>query len=168
MSNFGTKATCPDWWNEVRTGEQHEKLVGAIEFYNDAWDNTPPWGKETHRKGQCEVQINSDKWPGDPNLWPGYATQQAIDDYNERKLNCMKNRAEFEKVSDSMVRHLDINDANKKMAVVNEKVKRANDIFNNEGWNNYVDRNAASKVNKVIANQTSLKIASVRGAYARK
>ena len=44
----------------------------------------------------------------------GYATQQAIDDYNERKLNCMKNRAEFEKVSDSMVRHLDINDANKK------------------------------------------------------
>ena len=80
----------------------------------------------------------------------------------------MKNRAEFEKVSDSMVRHLDINDANKKMAVVNEKVKRANDKFNNEGWNNYVDRNAASKVNKVIANQTSLKIASVRGAYARK
>ena len=54
------------------------------------------------------------------------------------------------------------------MAVVNEKVKRANDKFNNEGWNNYVDRNAASKVNKVIANQTSLKIASVRGAYARK
>ena len=54
------------------------------------------------------------------------------------------------------------------MAVVNEKVKRANDKFNNEGWNNYVDRNATSKVNKVIANQTSLKIASVRGAYARK
>ena len=43
--------------------------MGAIEFYNDAWDNTHH-GEKTHRKGQCEVQINSDKWPGDPNLWP--------------------------------------------------------------------------------------------------
>ena len=168
MSNFGSKSTCPEWWNEQRTAEQHEKLVGAIEFYNDAWDNTPPWGKEKVRKGACKVEINSSKWPGDPNLWPGYDTEQSIDDYNERKLNCMKNRAEFEKVSDAMVRQLDGNDARRKMDAVNQEVKVANDKFLREGWNNYVERNIASKANKKIANQTSLKIASTRGAYARR
>ena len=79
--------------------QSNEKLVGAIEFYNDAWDNTPPWGKEKARKKVCKVEINSSKWPGDPNLYR-YDTEQSIDDYNERKLNCMKNRAEFEKVLD--------------------------------------------------------------------
>ena len=105
MSNFGSKSTCPDWWNEARKGEQHEKLEGQIEFFNSNWDNTPPWGFPENVKGKnSKVELSSTKWPGDPNLWPGYQTDQALADYNARKLACMKNRAKFEKVSDAMVR----------------------------------------------------------------
>jgi hypothetical protein len=164
MSNFGSKSTCPEWWNNARTAEQHEKLEGQVEFYGSNWDNTPPWGFPENQKGKpsSQVEFSSSKWPGDPNLWPGYEVEESLANYNARKLMCMKNRAKFEKVSDAMVRELSPADANMQMNIVREKDMAATQKFDSEGWNNYVDRQHAGKVNKRIATEASLKIANKR------
>ena len=134
MSNFGSKSTCPEWWNKERTAEQHEKLEGQVEFYSNNWDNTPPWGfPEKDKSKAFKLESSSSKWPGDPNLWPGFETEQAIADYNARKLTCMKNRANFEKVSDAMVRELNPADATMRMGEVRQNDLAASKIRRGRG-----------------------------------
>ena len=162
MSGFGAKRTCPDWWNNSRSAEQHEKLEGQIEFYNSNWDNTPPWGHLKKAGGAPDFKFESTQWPGDPEKWPGFEAEESIQGFNARKLTCMKNRAKFEKVSDAMVRILDKKDADMKMTIARDEDAADSKRFLEEGWNNYAERNRVSMVNKQFATQASVKIGSQR------
>ncbi len=93
MSGFGAKRTCPDWWNNSRSAEQHEKLEGQIEFYNSNWDNTPPWGHLKKAGGAPDFKFESTQWPWYPEKQPWIVAEESIQGLNAPKPTCIKKLA---------------------------------------------------------------------------